>query len=226
MLKNIVFLPGWSFKADIWREQKDYFSRLGPKIILCEPRDLENCLKNIKLEETVFIAWSLGWFRLLELLKDSASLPRAIIGVSSAIRFKKPLIRLIIREFQKEEQKLLSDFNTWLFSEQERKSAQFNKWNKFVLSCRITDKNRLLADLFFLKSIDLGGYLGKFNIPIFLISGREDRIFPLGEALRLKESLPKAEITIMDAAHMPFLTKGDDFNGVLEVYIKRVMNDF
>ncbi|MEK6715172.1 MAG: alpha/beta hydrolase [Candidatus Omnitrophota bacterium] len=225
MIKNIVFLPGWSFSAGIWERQKDYFSRLGFNIILCQLEDLGECLKAIELEETIFIAWSLGWFRLLDILKDKKSLPQAIVGISAAIKFKNSLIRLIIQSFKKNHKKLLTDFDSWLFSERENKSANFNKWNELILRYKIKARDSLLEDLLFLENIDLTPYLHRFNTPILFIAGKEDIICPLDESVKLSNALSKSKIEIMDTGHIPFLTKSGEFNKIVERYIRKVSDD-
>lgn len=219
MIKNIVFLPGWSFKPDIWQRQKDYFARLGFNIILSDPENLNECITKIKLPESVFIVWSLGWFKLLSLLKDVKVFPSLIVAVASSVQFKKSLIRLIIRRFNKDRRILLEDFNRWLFSEEERLSLTFNQEWDFILRNRINDSQRLYNELLFLQDIDLSNCLVNFHIPVLLISGSKDLICPLDETMRLKRYLPQAEIQIMDSGHMPFLTQMNRFNEIVREYI-------
>lgn len=216
---NLIFLPGWSFKAKIWRRQGDYFSRLGFKVILCELENLEECLKNVSLSKSVFIAWSLGWFRMADILSGRES-PLAVVGVSAGVKFKKPLIRLIRRQFEKGPDKLLTDFNTWLFSEAEKKTVNFATWNDAVLKNRLADKKKMRADLLYLANVDLSQQLAGFNTPTLLIAGKDDAICPLDEALELSRVLPNAKTEIMHTSHLPFLTKEAEFNRLLEAFLR------
>ncbi|MDP1853140.1 MAG: alpha/beta hydrolase [Candidatus Omnitrophota bacterium] len=219
MVKTIVFLPGWSFKAQIWAGQEKYFSELGFRTILCELEELDGYIKSTRLEETVFIAWSLGWFRLLDVLKSSFSLPCAIVGVSAAIKFKKSLLRLMIQEFKKDHRKALSDFDSWLFSPEEKDSSGFGILNGLIAQSRINDKERLLRDLLFLKALDLEGFLTTFRLPVFLVSGNKDIICPIDEAMHLKPVLPDSQIKVMEAGHIPFLTSSAEFNHCIGSYL-------
>lgn len=226
MVKTIVFLPGWSFKAQIWAQQEKYVSGLGFRAILCELDELDSYIKNNRLEETVFIAWSLGWFRLLEVLKKSSSLPCAIVGVSAAIKFKKSLLRLMIHEFKKEPRKMLSDFENWLFSQEEKDSPAFAILSALIPRARINDKERLLKDLLFLKDADLEGALTVFRPPVFLVSGNKDIICPLAEAVLLNSALGNSQIKVMEAGHAPFLTSSAEFNRSIGSYLKGLSDDF
>jgi len=173
------------------------------------------------LEESVFVAWSLGWFKLLSVLKDAPHLPRAIVGVGAGVRFRKPLMRLVIRSFQKDAAKLSEDFASWLFSAEEKSSPNFNAGWSFILRNRQDVRENLWEDLLFLQDVDLSGYLGNFNIPVLLISGTDDVVCPLDEAVELKRRLPEAELEFIEAGHVPFLTKRDEFNEITGKFLSR-----
>lgn len=226
MIERIVFLPGWSFKAQVWAEQEKYFSGLGFRAILCELEELDGYIKSTKLEETVFIAWSLGWFKLLDILKSSPSLPCAIVGVSAAIKFKKSLLRLMIQEFKKDHGRVLLDFESWLFSLEEKGSPIFAILNRLISQARINDKERLLMDLLFLQAIDLEDFLSTLHLPVFLVSGNKDIICPIDETVHLNSVLPDSQIKVMEAGHIPFLTSSAEFNRCIGSYLKRFSDDF
>ncbi len=217
MIKNIVFLPGWSFTAGIWKVQAEYFASLGFNIISCEPEDIAYCLKNIEINKSVFVAWSLGWFKLAAALQKEKTLPCAVVVVSGAIKFKGSLLRLIIRDFKKDAESLLVNFNQWLFTDKERvNSGAFRELN-FISSNRISNQDKLLADLLFLRNISLDNYLSCFsNVSVLLIAGRYDAICPLDATVELGRRLPRAEFKILDTGHIPFITKADEFNKIIE----------
>jgi pimeloyl-ACP methyl ester carboxylesterase len=220
-IENIIFLPGWSFKASIWERQSAYFSSLKYNVTICELESLTERLKNIKLEKTILVAWSLGWFKLINELEKCCFLPRAIIGVASSLRFRPSLIHLIIRRFEKDVHSLFYDFDSWLFTSRERQNLTY-KDKQFLSKNRISSKHKLLEGLLFLKHIDLSKILPKLDIPILLISGREDIITPLDEAVKINYILPNSQLEIMNTGHMPFLTQEEEFNQLVTAYIKEI----
>ena len=70
--------------------------------------------------------------------------------------------------------------------------------------------------------MDLSLYLYKINIPVLVISGREDRIVPVEDSIRLAEVINKTELRIIeDCGHIPHEETPVQF---LEVVIPFVKN--
>lgn len=226
MVTDLVFIPGWSFRATIWQRQRDYFSNLGFKVKLCDLDGLENLLAKIKLTDTIFVAWSLGWYKLLSLLKVSLHMPKAIIGISCASRFRPSLIRLLARDFNKDSVIFLERFDSWLFSPYDTARKNFSDLKGFISSNRIVDSAYLLEGLSFLRAACYFDGLAESKTNFFLLNGREDLICPVDGVLSLKKYLPAVEFTIFEnTGHIPFLTCENDFNRVLLSYIKKSIND-
>jgi len=222
VFKNIIFLPGWSFKAGIWQRQKEYFFKCGTNVLLCDLEKLKDCLDSIDISRTVFIAWSLGWFKLVDYLSAKKQMPSALIGVAPALCFQKPLVRRIIQSFKKDPDALLSSFDGWIFSPKEKISAEFFRQCDFLKKNRQDDNEELLKYLFFLKDIDLSGCFDGFTAPVLLISGKEDIICLSKEARMLREHIPHAVIEEMDAGHLPFLTNSEAFNAAIHNFINNL----
>jgi len=67
--------------------------------------------------------------------------------------------------------------------------------------------------------------LSGLNIPVLLVWGERDRVFPLDEYGKpLKETLPRAKLLIVkQAGHGAYLDKPDEFNEILLDFIDEVM---
>ena len=67
--------------------------------------------------------------------------------------------------------------------------------------------------------------LSGLNIPVLLVWGERDRVFPLDEyGEPLKETLPRAKLLIVkQAGHGAYLDKPDEFNEILLDFIDEVM---
>lgn len=76
--ETLLFIPGWSMPAEIWRDQIDYFSRRY-RVVALDPRsqgdsqvamsghamqrraeDLNDLIEHLRLRRVVLIGWSLG----------------------------------------------------------------------------------------------------------------------------------------------------------------------
>lgn len=222
MPQDIIFIPGWSFNAGVWQRQKEYFSLLGFNTFFYESDDLDNVVRNIDLSRVIFAVWSLGWYKLLVALRNARVLPKAIIGVSCGITFNRSLLRLVMRNFNKNPTRLLLDFDSWLFSKKEKTREEYSLWQDFILRYRINDNDKLLRDLIFLEKIDASHILPDPKITVFLISGSGDTISSPQEALKLKGRLPKSECCMFDCGHAPFLTEEKEFNRIVLEFLGRV----
>jgi len=61
----------------------------------------------------------------------------------------------------------------------------------------------------------------KMNLPVCLIWGKEDRITPPFVAEEFHKLLPNSELHIIEnCCHAPMMEKADDFNGILERFLK------
>lgn len=67
--------------------------------------------------------------------------------------------------------------------------------------------------------------LSDLNIPVLLVWGERDRVFPLDEYGKpLKETLPRARLLIVkQAGHAAYLDKPDEFNEILVDFLTEVM---
>ncbi len=69
------------------------------------------------------------------------------------------------------------------------------------------------------------GKLSNLDIPVLLVWGERDRVFPIDEYGKpLKETLPRAKLLIIkEAGHGAYLDKPDEFNELLLDFLSEVM---
>jgi non-heme chloroperoxidase len=91
--RTLVFLPGWTMPAEIWREQIPYFAARGFHVIAIDPRsqgettktetgntyrqhaaDLHAFLQTLKIEHSYLVGWGSGVTTLLEYLSSPETL--------------------------------------------------------------------------------------------------------------------------------------------------------
>jgi pimeloyl-ACP methyl ester carboxylesterase len=69
-------------------------------------------------------------------------------------------------------------------------------------------------------SRDLVAALARSRIPVLLIWGAEDRLFPLEHALRAHREIPGSRLAVIDGAgHTPQAERPDEFNEALESFL-------
>ena len=70
------------------------------------------------------------------------------------------------------------------------------------------------------------GKLPDLNIPVLLVWGGRDRVFPLNEYGKpLKDMLPRSKLLVVEqAGHGVYMDKPDEFNELLLGYLSEVMN--
>ena len=67
---------------------------------------------------------------------------------------------------------------------------------------------------------DLVGALARARVPVLLIWGAEDTLFPLDHALRAHREIPGSRLAVIpDAGHTPQAERPDEFNEVLESFL-------
>ncbi len=91
--RTLVFIPGWTMPAEMWREQIPYFSSRGFRVLALDPRsqglttkteagntyqqqaaDLHAFLQSLKIEHSYLVGWASGAIALLEYVSSPESL--------------------------------------------------------------------------------------------------------------------------------------------------------
>jgi len=91
--RTLVFIPGWTMPAEVWREQIPYFSSRGFRVLAIDPRsqglttktevgntyqqqaaDLHAFLQSLKIEHSYLVGWASGVTALLEYVSSPEAL--------------------------------------------------------------------------------------------------------------------------------------------------------
>jgi non-heme chloroperoxidase len=242
--RNIVFVPGWTMTAEVWREQIPYFSSRGFRVIAFDPRsqgqttkteegntyhqqaaDLHAFLKALKLErlQTTLVGWSAGVSVLLDYLSSpETSQPERLVLVDGF-----PMMR-------KE-----ADYPSGLTPQQARTEAlrfeedRTKATDQFVRGMFKSKQNELtykelsdgalktptgtaMALYFDLYTADRRPALSRIGVPTLVLVSSDNRV--LGEDMRSKIQNAKLEV-VENAGHALFLEKPQTFNQMLETFL-------
>jgi microsomal epoxide hydrolase len=102
--RALIFIPGWTMTADIWREQIPYFSARGFRVIAMDPRshgstsktdtgntyrqhaaDLHALVQELQIEDSYLVGWASGVATILEYVSASETItPEKIVFVNGS----------------------------------------------------------------------------------------------------------------------------------------------
>jgi pimeloyl-ACP methyl ester carboxylesterase len=69
---------------------------------------------------------------------------------------------------------------------------------------------------------DLRAAAGRITAPTLLVWGRRDPVIPVTVGRRLERSIPDARLAVLDAGHVPFVTRPDEFVAAVVPFLERV----
>jgi microsomal epoxide hydrolase len=240
--RYLVFIPGWTMTAEVWREQFPYFAARDFHVIAFDPRsqglttkteggntyqqqaaDLHAFLKALKIDEPILIGWSAGVTVLLEYVSSpEAVIPEKLVLVDGAPAGFKDAdyqagatyqqIRTILLGIQEDRAKWADQFVRSLFKSQQGE-LQYKELANASLK---TPTGAAIALLFDMFTGDRRPALLRIQTPTLIIVPDSNRL--LGEYLQSKISGSKLEV-VNGAGHALFLEKPQAFNQTLEAFL-------
>jgi non-heme chloroperoxidase len=242
----LVFIPGWTMTAEVWKEQIPYFASRGFRVIAMDPRsqgqttkteegntyhqqaaDLLAFMKALKLErqQTTLIGWSAGVAVLLEYVSSpETSMPERLILVDGGPMGRKEVDYPSGATVPQARDRLLA------FEDDREKAAdQFVRslfksrqtellYKELADSSRKTSTGTAIALFFDLYTGDRRTALSRVSAPT-LIMVRAD-LRSVGEYMQSRISGSKLAV-IEDVGHALFLEKPQAFNQTLEEFLAK-----
>lgn len=232
MVKCLVFIHGWASSPEIWQRQKEHFAKdyevILPDISAAQDiREASELVKNsIKDREGfVLIGWSLGWLVVLELLKNFNISPKGLIAVNSTPKLAddgylgagpaKTHLAKMIRDCKRNPKEVFEDFY----------KSTLTDIGKTILSSiklKDSDYDKLICGLYILRDCDYRDFLVKIHIPTLLIAGVNDTICPQEASVYMHKRIDSSQLKILDSGHIPLIEKAEEFNSLVECFVKRL----
>lgn len=230
MVRCLVFIHGWASSPEIWQKQKEYFSKDYEVILpdISAAQDIKeaaglvnNFIKDRK--DFVLIGWSLGWLVTLELLKNFNIISRGLAAVNSTPKLiddgylgagpTKTHLAKMIRDCKRNPQKTFEDFY---------KSTLTDIGKTMLNSVKLKDSDyeKLIYGLYILRDCDYRDFLVKIHIPTLLITAANDPICPKEASMYMHKRIDGSQLKILDSGHIPFIERAEEFNGLMEGFVK------
>ncbi|OGX23322.1 MAG: hypothetical protein A3J51_03565 [Omnitrophica WOR_2 bacterium RIFCSPHIGHO2_02_FULL_45_21] len=233
MVKTLVFIHGWASSPAIWQGQIEYFSKnyevISPDISAAKDireaaGSVNNSLKDKK--DFILIGWSLGWLVILELLKNFNISPQGLVAVNSTpkliddgylgLGLSKTHLAKMIRDCKRNPKKTFEDFYKNTFSD-------IGKTMLKGVKLKNSDYEKLIYGLYILRDGDYRDFLKAIDIPTLLITGTRDSICPKEASTYMHKMIEGAQLKVLDSGHIPFIEKDEEFNGLVEDFIKGLL---
>ena len=238
----LVFIPGWTMAAEIWKEQIPYFSSRGFRVIALDPRshgqstkteagntylqhaaDLHAFLQALEIEHSYLVGWSSGVATLLDYISSPESLrPEKLVLVDGN---PAPLksdeypgvttvqqARKLILGLGDARGKAIEQYVRSLFKQRPAESLV----TEIVAASRKTPLSAALSLYFDLFTGDRTPALLHVSVPTLIVTTPESS--PAGEYMKAKISRSSLEV-IDGAGSAMFLDKPQTFNQILENFL-------
>jgi len=240
--RTLVFVPGWTMTAEVWREQIPYFAARGFRVLAIDPRshgqttrtdegntyqqqaaDLNAFLRTLKIRRPILVGWSAGVVVLLEYVSSSeAEQPERLVLVDGGVLgFKEgdypggmtmQQARSIVLSFQEDRAKATDQFVQGMFKTRQPQLV-LTEITQGSIKVPTGTVISLLMDLF---TGDRRPLLPRVKVPTVIVMAEDNRL--LGEYLQSKIGGSRCEV-IPEAGHAVFLEKPQAFNQVLESFL-------
>ncbi len=234
----IIFQPGWTMPAEIWRPQIDYFAQKF-HVVALDPRsqgesdkpaegnfserraqDIRELLTHLQLAPAVLVGWSLGVPELLSYVDQFGTKDvRALVLVDSAPLRDKPDIELLTAMLswtigvETDRQKFADSFVRSMY-----KKPQSEAYLQTIIRASMqTPSNSAFALIAgFLARDDMSSAMSKVDKPVLVTVTADNRV----AAELAKKHIPNAQTEIFeDAGHALFVDDALRFNATMEKFV-------
>jgi non-heme chloroperoxidase len=240
--RAVVFVPGWTMSAEVWKEQIPYFAARGFRVLAIDPRsqgqttrteegntyhqqaaDLNAFLRTLKIRRPILVGWSVGVVVLLEYVASGEAEPpeRLVLVDGGVLGFKEDdypggmtmqQARNIILSLQDDRAKATDQFVQGMFKTRQPQLLVA----EITQSCMKVPTGTVVSLLMDLFTGDRRPLLPRVSVPTLIVMSDSNRL--LGEYLEKKINGSKLEV-IPEAGNALFLEKPQSFNQVLETFL-------
>ena len=242
----LVFIHGFGASVRWWQNQKTFIQENYSTLVVDLPGhggsswqpitlqamalDLRQILDAVEFSHVNVVASSFGGLLALELYRLIPDRISRISFVGSLPKFARSEaypagldienIRKLSHQFQGDYASVLDIFFRSLFTVQERGLPSFEKVKELRATDPVPQREALLVFLEILEKTDLRDRLSSVVCPVQYITGEEDYICPKEIMNWIQEHVPNARLDfIPGCGHLPFLTKSDQYNDLLENFL-------
>ena len=238
----LVFIPGWTMTADVWKEQIPYFSARGFRVIALDPRsqglttktesgntyqqqaaDLHAFLQALKIDHSYLIGWGSGVLTLLDYISSPEALkPEKMVFVDGSPAASKsedypgsitvPQARRFVLSLEENRAKATEQYVRSLFKQRPAESLVA----EMTAASMKTTLSAALSLYFDIFTGDRKSALMHVPVPTLVVTNPEGRL--IGDYMKAK--IPRCSLEVIEGAGSAmFLDKPQTFNQILEDFL-------
>ena len=242
----IIFIHGFVGSSQWWSAQKSFFetdyhvlsvdlpghgqSSWGMVNLKDMATDLYQIINTLNLDRINIVASSFGGLVGLELYRLISERTSRISFVGSIPKFAKEpsypagldidRIRGLSQQLDGDYASIADIFFRSLFTMQEKQSAAFKKAKELRQNDVLPPREALKVFLDILEKTDLRDRLSSVICPVQFITGTDDYICPMPVMEWVAQHMPNARLDFIEGCgHLPFLTKAQQYNDLLENFL-------
>ncbi|MCL0067988.1 alpha/beta hydrolase [Peptococcaceae bacterium] len=246
MSKRVIFICGWAYRPSIWHKQRCFAEEYECCFVdleeICLKQlstkdcfDFKSALGKMLVGDSVVVAWSMGAILMLEFLGELSKKLKGAVLVSATARFTQDesyagiprvLVKRMMKNLKLNLNKTLSQFYRLAFTDEEIKAGYLDELTALQSKWKSFDRFFLHSALEYLLNVDLRSQLSTLNIdiPVLLVHGIHDEICPVFGCEFLEKNLNAMSISTakINAGHIPFFTKSNEFNDILHKFLRNL----
>ena len=235
---TLVFIPGWTVPAEIWRPQIEYFTKAGYRVIAIDPRsqgdsdkpteghyperrarDYKEVVENLKVNQPVIVGWSMAVGELLEYVDQfGADGLKGVVLVDGTVALPPafmPVFGKFLKQMQVDRKGFTDQFvRSWFARPQ---SPRY--YSMMIDGVMKTPTNSAVAlGAGAMGKMDLSPALTKLSsTPVLYVCTPQMK----DQVTIVKGKLPNARVEIFEkAGHALFVDEPARFNVLLEGFMK------
>jgi non-heme chloroperoxidase len=239
--RTLVFIPGWTIPAEVWKDQITYFSSRSFRVLAYDPRsqglttktesgntyqqqaaDLHAFLKVLRIDHPYLVGWDTGVTMLLEYISSPETFkPEKIVFIGGSPAALKTddypgtaalqQARSLLLDFQDNREKATDKFVRGLFKVNQQESF----YGELSAGSLKTPMGAAISLLFDQYTGDRRPAFPHVSVPALIIANSDNRL--LGEYFKSK--IKRATLEVIEGAGSAiFLDKPQAFNQALESF--------
>jgi pimeloyl-ACP methyl ester carboxylesterase len=224
---TMLFVHGAGGNHEIWENQTKYFRNAiaidlpghdageGRRTIEEYVEDVRRFCDQKSLKNFVMVGHSMGGAITLKFALTHPEYLKAIVLVSTGAKLR--VAPIVFEEIKKDYNNFLELMKEYAFS---NKTPSWVR-DKAVELMRSVKPQVVYGDFEACDKFDVMGSLDKIDLPTLIICGRDDLLTPIKYSEYLRAHIRNSELRVIDdAGHMVMLEKPEEFNKILENFLK------